>query len=129
MKWFCIRVLDTLYSLLGNWLRDHTSWALSGIGVKIKSLPKNFWSLVLNFTTPKVRILILKFWNLHTTCYHFLIKWICYYSAAHLHISNTLWFGSSRGGENTCFASSQLGKVCGTAVHSDPPTYLCLFLI
>ena len=46
-------VLDTLYSLLRNWLRDHTSCVSSGIGVKIKSLPKNFWSLVLNFTTPR----------------------------------------------------------------------------
>ena len=53
----CMWVLDILYSLLGNWLRDHTSWALSGIGVKIKSLPKNFWSLVLNFTTPRYAFL------------------------------------------------------------------------
>ena len=50
-------VLDTLYSLLGNWLRDHTCWALSGIGVKIKSLRKNFWSSVLNFTTPRYAFL------------------------------------------------------------------------
>ena len=34
------------------------------------------------------------------------------------------WFGASRGGENTCFASSKLGKVCVTAVHRDPPTEL-----
>ena len=53
----CIRVLDTLYSLLGNWLRDHTSWASSGIGVKIKSLPKNFWSSVLNFTISRYTLL------------------------------------------------------------------------
>ena len=50
-------VLDTLYSLIGNWLRDHTSWALSGIGVKIKSLPKNFWSSILNFTTSRYSLL------------------------------------------------------------------------
>ena len=53
----CMWVLDTHYSLLGNWLRDYTSWALSGIGVKIKSLPKNFWSLVLNFSTPRYAFL------------------------------------------------------------------------
>ena len=53
----CIWVLDTHYSLLGNWLRDHTSWVLSGIGVKIKSFPKNFWSSVLNFTTPRYAFL------------------------------------------------------------------------
>ena len=46
-------VLETLYSLIGNWLRDHTSWALSGIGVKIKSFPKNFWSSFLNFTASR----------------------------------------------------------------------------
>ena len=57
----CIRVLDTLYSLLGNWLRDHASWALSGIGVKIKSLPKNFWSSVFNFTIPRYAFLFLNF--------------------------------------------------------------------
>ena len=56
MKWFWCE-LDTLYSLLENWLRDHTSWALSGIGVKIKSLPKNFWSSVLNFTTSRYSLL------------------------------------------------------------------------
>ena len=53
----CMWVLDTHYSLLGNWLRDHTSWVLSGIGVKIKSLPKNFWFSVLNFTTPRYAFL------------------------------------------------------------------------
>ena len=57
----CIRVLDTLYSLLGNWLRDHASWALSGIGVKIKSLPKNFWSSVFNFTTLRYAFLFSNF--------------------------------------------------------------------
>ena len=57
----CIRVLDTLYSLLRNWLRDHASWALSGIGVKIKSLPKNFWSSVFNFTTPRYAFLFSNF--------------------------------------------------------------------
>ena len=48
-----MRVLDTLYSLLGNWLRDHTFWALGEIGVKIKSVPKYFWSSILNFTVPR----------------------------------------------------------------------------
>ena len=57
----CIRVLDTLYSLLGNWLKDHASWALSGIGVKIKSLPKNFWSSVFNFTTLRYAFLFSNF--------------------------------------------------------------------
>ena len=56
MKWFWCE-LDTLYSLLENWLRDHTSWALTGIGVKIKSLSKNFWSSVLNFTTSRYSLL------------------------------------------------------------------------
>ena len=42
-----------------NWLRDHTSWASSGIGVKIKSVPKNFWSLVLNFTASRYTFLFL----------------------------------------------------------------------
>ena len=51
MKWFICEGWTLFYSLLGNWLRDHTSWASSGIGVKIKSLPKNFWSSVLNFIT------------------------------------------------------------------------------
>ena len=46
-------VLDTFYSLLGNWLRDHTSWTSSGIRVKIKSLSNKFWSSVLNFTAPR----------------------------------------------------------------------------
>ena len=53
----CMWVLDTHYSLIGNWLRDHTSWVLSGIGVKIKSLLKNFWFSVLNFTTPRYAFL------------------------------------------------------------------------
>ena len=53
----CIKGLNTFYSLIGNWLRDHTSWASSGIGVKIKSLPKNFWSSVLNFTTSRYTLL------------------------------------------------------------------------
>ena len=42
-----------------NWLRDHTSWAISGIGVKIKSVLKNFWSSVLKFTTPRYTLLFL----------------------------------------------------------------------
>ena len=42
-----------------NWLRDHTSWASSGIGVKIKSVLKNFWSLVLNFTALRYTLLFL----------------------------------------------------------------------
>ena len=63
-------VLDTLYSLLRNWLRDHTSWASSGIGVKIKSLPKNFWSLVLNFTAPRYAFL---FSNSETYVAHVII--------------------------------------------------------
>ena len=54
-------VLDTLYSLLGNWLRDHTSRASSKIGVKIKSLSKNFWYLVLNFTAPRYAFLFSNF--------------------------------------------------------------------
>ena len=62
---FFMWVLDTLYSLLGNWLRDHTSWASSGIGVKIKSLPKNFWSLVLNFTAPRYAFLFSNSETLH----------------------------------------------------------------
>ena len=42
MKW-CVCVCKPLYySPFGNWLRDHTSWALSGIGVKIKSVPRYF---------------------------------------------------------------------------------------
>ena len=50
-------VLDTLYSLLENWLRDHTSWVLSGIGVKIKSFIKCFSSSVLNFTASRYTLL------------------------------------------------------------------------
>ena len=50
-------VLDTLYSLLGNWLRDHTSWALSGIGVKIKSFLKCFFLQFLNFTALRYTVL------------------------------------------------------------------------
>ena len=42
-----------------NWLRGHTSWASSRIEVKIKSIHKNFWSLVLNFTTPRCILLFL----------------------------------------------------------------------
>ena len=42
-----------------NWLRDHTSWTSSGIGVKIKSILKNFWSLVLKFTTTRYILLFL----------------------------------------------------------------------
>ena len=42
-----------------NWLRDYTSWASSGIGVKIKSVLKNFWSLVLNFTALRCTLLFL----------------------------------------------------------------------
>ena len=63
-------VLDPLYSLLGNWLKDHTSWASSGIGVKIISFPKNFWSLVLNFTTPRYAFL---FSNSETYIVHVII--------------------------------------------------------
>ena len=66
-------VLDTLYSLLRNWLRDHTSWTSSGIGVKIKSLPKNFWSSVLNFIAPRYAFL---FSNFETYIAHVIIfKW------------------------------------------------------
>ena len=61
MKWFVCECWTLFYSLLGNWLRDHTSWASSEIGVKIKSLPKNFWSSVFNFTTLRYAFLFLNF--------------------------------------------------------------------
>ena len=46
-------VLDTLYSLLGNWLRDHTSWALVELEWRLKVFPSTSNILVLNFTAPK----------------------------------------------------------------------------
>ena len=50
MKW-CVCECKTLsYSPFGNWLRDHTSWASSGIGVKIKSVPSTSNLLFSNFT-------------------------------------------------------------------------------
>ena len=66
-------LLDTLYSLLENWLRDHISWTLSRIWVKIKSLFKNFWYSILNFTTPRYEFL---FSNLETCIVHVInCKW------------------------------------------------------
>ena len=59
MKWFVCECWTLSYSLLGNWLRDHTFWALGEIGVKIKSVPKYFWSSILNFTAPRYAFLFL----------------------------------------------------------------------
>ena len=92
MKWFLCECW-TLFinSLIGNWLRDHISWALSGIGVKIKSLPKNFWSSVLNFTTPRYAFL---FSNSETYIVHVInCEWSrsVNFSATHMHISNMIF--------------------------------------
>ena len=58
----CMWVLDTLLFSLGNWLRDQTSWALGGIRVKIKSVPKYFkYFLFLNFAAPRYTFLFLNF--------------------------------------------------------------------
>ena len=40
-----------------NWLRNHISWALSGIGVKIKSFLKCFFLQFLNFTALRYTVL------------------------------------------------------------------------
>ena len=93
MKWFLYECW-TLFinSLIGNWLRDHTSWALSGIGVKIKSLPKNFWSSVLNFTTSRYAFL---FSNSETYIVHVInCEWNRFvnFSATHKHISNMIFW-------------------------------------
>ena len=52
-------VLDILYSLIGNWLRDNTSWASSGIGVKIKKPSQELLIFGFEFHRTKVRILVL----------------------------------------------------------------------
>ena len=44
-----------------NRLRNHTSWASNGIGVKIENVLKNFWSLVLKFTIPRYTLLFINY--------------------------------------------------------------------
>ena len=62
MKW-CGECWTLFYSLIGNWLKYHTSWVLSGIGMKIKSFPNTSNLLVLNFTAPRYAFYSL-FYNL-----------------------------------------------------------------
>ena len=60
MKWFVCECWTLFYFLLGNWLRDHTSWASSRIGLKIKSFLKCFLSSgFLNFIESKYAFLLL----------------------------------------------------------------------
>ena len=76
----CMWVLDTfLFSLEHthiNWLRDHTSWASSGFGMKIKSIPKYFKSLVLNFITP--RYIILYMLSIANEVDSLIFRYICF---------------------------------------------------
>ena len=53
------KVFSLRINVQKDWLRDHTFWAPCGTKMKIKSVPKYFWSFVLNFTAPRYTILFL----------------------------------------------------------------------
>ena len=79
MKLFLCECWTLFILSLENWLRDHTSWASSGIGVKIKSLPKNFWSSILNFTAPRYTFLFSNFENYIAHVIIFIVSSYYYY--------------------------------------------------
>ena len=84
LKW-CVREWKSLSnSPFCYQLRDHTSWASRGIGVKIESLPKNIWSSVLNFTTSRYAFL---FSNSETYIVHVINyewNWFVIFHCAHV---------------------------------------------
>ena len=108
MKWFVCECWTLSYSLLRNWLRGHTSWVSSGIGVKIKVFPSNSNLLFLNFTASRYAFMFLNSKNyiIHVIDCEWSRSIFFIFSVAYTHIS-IKWYQSGLQFQIciTCFVS------------------------